>query len=119
MKVKISELPIAELPEANEFLAPVFLDASSCVTKAVRVSDLVEKIKQLVCEGSEVEVVLVEGGIKFRLKKGEDLQAKLKIAREAIEFFVEKWDRNVAGRCHEPNHLTKFREALEATEEEK
>ena len=67
MRRRIADLEVAtNIPEAHELLMPLFLDNTDHVTKSIRLSDLVDRIKEMVAEGSDIEITPTEnGGLKF------------------------------------------------------
>jgi len=67
---KINDLPVAtELPSADELLVPVFMDHTNAVLRSITVSALAGMVRDLVLEGSDVEMIETENGIKFIAKK--------------------------------------------------
>lgn len=65
--VKIFDLPAStELPNDGELIVPVFLDNTDRVLKSISIDMIVDRIRKVVLEGNDIEVVAVEGGIKFK-----------------------------------------------------
>ena len=69
---KISDLPLAaSLPDDDEYVMPVCKDRTSAALNKISFQAMADRIKEIVLDGGEVEMMATKDGVKF--KKLEEL----------------------------------------------
>lgn len=66
---KIQDLPVAVgLPEDHEYVLPVWNDTKALVTRKISIEEMANRIKDLVIDGKEIEMLTTDSGIQFKKK---------------------------------------------------
>ena len=66
---KISELPFAtKLPDDNEYVLPVCISNTTLGVSKISIKAMADRITELVMKGKEVDMIITEHGIKFKLQ---------------------------------------------------
>ena len=69
MSKKISELPFAtKLPGDDEYVVPICADNTLLGVSKISIKEMADRITELVMKGKEVDMIITEHGIKFKLQ---------------------------------------------------